>query len=75
MMNKDFTSSKKILEINISHPLIKNLSRLNMADQNDIVLRNCILQIYEGAVLIDGNLASPTDFVKRMTEIMELATK
>jgi molecular chaperone HtpG len=75
MMNKDFTSSKKILEINIAHPLIKNLSRLNMADQNDTVLRNCILQIYEGTVLIDGNLTSPTDFVKRMTELMELATK
>lgn len=75
MMNKDFTGSKKILEINTSHPLIKNLSRLNLADQNDPLMRKCILQIYESAVLIEGNLTSPTDFVKRVTEIMEAATK
>ena len=73
-MNKDFAGSKKILEINTSHQLIKNLSKLNLADSKDILFRECILQIYEGAVLIDGNLDSPTDFVKRMAEIMEKAT-
>ncbi len=74
-MNKDFTGSKKILEINTKHPLIKNLSRINMADSKDPLLRNCILQLYESALLINENLESPTDFVKRMTEIMLKATE
>jgi len=74
-MNKDFTGSKKILEINTKHPLIKNLSRINMADSKDPLLRNCIQQLYEGALLINENLESPTDFVKRMTEIMLKATE
>ena len=74
-MNKDFAGSKKILEINTSHQLIKNLSKLNLADSKDTLFRECILQIYDGAVLIDGNLDSPTDYVKRMAEIMEKATK
>jgi molecular chaperone HtpG len=75
MMNKDYSGSKKILEINTSHPLIKNLSRLNMASSTDPLLRNCILQLYDGAALVEGNLASPTEYVSRMAEIMADATK
>ncbi len=74
-LNKEFTGSKKILEINTSHPLIKNLSKLNLGDSKDPLLRECILQIYDGALLLEDNLESPVDFVKRMTEIMEEATK
>jgi len=55
--------------------LIKNLSRLNMASSTDSLLRQSILQIYEGALLLDDNLSSPTDFIKRMTDIMVEATK
>jgi len=74
-MNQEFAGSKKILEINTSHPLVKNLSKLNLASSKDPMLRQCIMQIYESALLIDDNLESPTEFVKRMTEIMEVATK
>ncbi|MEJ2636612.1 MAG: molecular chaperone HtpG, partial [Calditrichia bacterium] len=71
-LNKEFTGSKKILEINTSHPLIKNLSKLNLGNSTDPLLRECILQIYDGALLLEDNLESPVDFVKRMTEIMDL---
>jgi len=75
MMNKDYTGLKKILEINLSHPLIKNLGKRILANESDPVLRNSILQLYEGALLIEGNLASPTEFVSRMTELMVEATR
>ena len=75
MMNKDYSGAKKILEINTAHPLVKNLSRLNIADSTDPLLRNCIVQLYEGAALQEGNLNSPSEFVRRMTEIMTDATK
>jgi molecular chaperone HtpG len=75
MMNKDYTGQKKILEINTTHPLIKNLSTINLKDSKDPVLRSSILQLYEGALLVEGNLTSPSEFVKRMFEIMEQATK
>ena len=74
MMNKDFTASKKILEINLSHPLIKNLSNLMNNKKEDDVIKNCILQLYEGALLIHGDLESRIEFVSRMTNIMEKAT-
>lgn len=75
MMDKNYATGKKILEINTSHKLIKNLSALNKKDSFSPTLRKAILQIWEGASLIDGDLKSPTDFMKRMVEFMEEATK
>jgi molecular chaperone HtpG len=75
MMNQDFTGSKRILEINFSHPLIKNLAQLNQNQGDETLIKICILQLYEGALLVDGNTVDPPAFVARMTEIMEKATK
>ena len=75
MMNKDYSSSKKILEVNLTHPLIKNLGKKVLGDTTAPVLRNSILQIYEGALLLEGDLSTPTEFVSRMTELMVEATK
>ena len=74
MMDKEFTSSKRILEINTSHPLVKNLSTLNLKSSSDPLLRTCIMQIYEGAMLNEGYLNNPSEFISRMTEIMTSAT-
>lgn len=75
LMDKTYSGSKRILEVNVSHPLIKNLSRRNLASPTDPVLRKSILQLYEGALLLEGNLSSPVDFIGRMTELLEEATK
>ncbi|RMF69928.1 MAG: molecular chaperone HtpG [Calditrichaeota bacterium] len=75
MMDRNFSGSKKILEINLSHPLIRNLGKRLLANESDSLLRNSILQIYEGALLIEGNLTEPTEFVRRMTDFMVEATK
>jgi molecular chaperone HtpG len=75
MIQKDFAGSKRILEINTAHPLIKNLSRLNMKSSTDPLLRQSILQIYEAALLLEDNLPSPVEFVKRMADLMVKATK
>lgn len=56
MMNKDFSGSKRILEVNMKHGVIKNLSRLNLASSTDPLLRKTILQLYESAELLEGNL-------------------
>ena len=75
MMNKDYSGTKKILEVNLTHPLIKNLGKKVLGDATAPVLRNSILQIYEGALLLEGDLSTPTEFVSRMTELMVEATK
>ncbi|KPK28995.1 MAG: molecular chaperone [Desulfobacterales bacterium SG8_35_2] len=75
LMNKDYSGQKKILEINTNHPIIKNLSTINLKDSRDPMLRNSIIQLYESALLLEGNLNSPTEYVNRMFQIMEKATK
>ncbi len=74
MMHRDFAGARKILEINPAHPLLKNLARLHEAGGHDTLLEQAIVQLYEGALLIDGNLPAPTDFVARMTALMVEAT-
>jgi len=74
MLDKEFTASKRILEINTSHPLIKNLAKLHIANNDIELLRSSITQLYEGAMLIDGYLRNPSEFVKRMFDFMQKAT-
>ncbi|MCZ6680601.1 MAG: molecular chaperone HtpG [Candidatus Poribacteria bacterium] len=75
MMNQEYSGSKKILEINPSHPLIKNLAQLNQNKGDETLIKSCILQLYEGALLIDGNMKEPAEFVARMTGLMEQTTR
>lgn len=75
MMGGQIDESKKILEINPTHPLTKNLAQLHRSKSDEEILKSCALQLYEGALLIDGNMDTPTDFVARMTDIMEQATR
>jgi len=75
MMGQDMPSAKRVLEVNIGHSVIKNLSRKYLAGPSDYFLKKCIVQLYESAQLVDGELSSRTEYVKRMMEIMEEATK
>jgi len=74
MMDKNFTSTKKTMEINTNHNLIKNITKIYMEEGNSLKLRDAVNQIYDGASLLDGNLQSPNEFLKRMYEFMEKAT-
>jgi len=75
MMNKDSASAKKILEVNPSHPIIRNLASLSMLNEHDPMIRTVAEQLYEGALLLEGNLDSSVDFVSRMNELIEAATR
>ena len=75
MMDSSFTSGEKILEVNLRHPLMKNLARINAANHEDPQLKHAVEQMYEGALLIDDNLENPADFVRRAMEFMERATR
>ena len=68
-------SSKKIMEVNMEHPAIRNLSRMYIANNADPFIKTCIDQLYDGALMIEGAISSPADFIKRMTDIMIEATK
>jgi len=74
IMDQNFSGSKKVLEINSQHELIQNLAHLRAAGGNDKLIERAVLQLFEGALLLDGSLEKPVDFVARMTELMLAAT-
>jgi len=65
--------SKRVLEINPSHVLIKNLDKMNQAGESDKV-KLLAQHLYDGALLMEGNLESPSDFVNRLTEVLTMAS-
>ncbi|MBR9977526.1 MAG: molecular chaperone HtpG [Bacteroidetes bacterium] len=75
MMDSNFAAGKKILEINLRHPLVRNLAHINSEDHESPVLREAIEQMYEGALLVEDNLSDPVDFVRRSMDFMEKATR
>ena len=74
MMGQDFGGSKKILEVNTAHPLLKNMAALQTEGGHNDLLEKTIVHLYEGALLIDGTLNQPAEFVERMTGLMVKAT-
>lgn len=74
-MDENYEGRKKILEVNLGHPLIQNLAHWQGRKNKQPLVEDCVRQVFEGAKLIDGTLASPTAFVARMTRLMETATK
>ncbi len=74
MMDQETGPSKRVLEVNPSHPVILNMRRLQERG-NDETVRLMARQLYDGARLLQGELESPGEFVARMTRVMELASR
>ena len=74
MMQSDMPAGKKILEVNTSHPIIRNLSAMIIADPNNPLIKTAMKQLYEGALLLEGGLDSTASFLSRMNELIEAAT-
>ncbi len=75
-MNPDYEGMKKVLEVNVDHPLMKNILALKSSNENqNTLVEEAIEQVYEGALLLDGNLTEPSAFVARMTRILVDATR
>ncbi len=69
MMDKDYTLSQKILEINFHHPLIQNMNKL-LINGNYDKLNQLINHIYDTCLLNDGILNNINDYSERMLNIM-----
>ena len=74
MMQSDMPAGKKILEVNTSHPIIRNLADMIIADANNPLIKTAMKQLYEGALLLEGGLDSTAAFLSRMNELIEAAT-
>ena len=76
LMNPDYGNmSKRILELNLSHPLMQNILALRQDSTHEDLIDKAVHQVYEGALLIGGDLADSAAFVQRMTDLMVTATR
>jgi molecular chaperone HtpG len=75
MMGQSAPTSKRVLEVNMGHPVLKNLSKKYLANPSDAIIKKCVMQLYDSAQLLDGELKSRTSYVERMMDIMAEATR
>jgi molecular chaperone HtpG len=68
-------ASKRILEVNPTHPLIKNLAALKNKNTDAATLEEWVDVLYDTALLAEGSpLKNPGIFAKQLTKIMEKAS-
>lgn len=68
-------NNKRILEINPSHNLIKNLADRKNKGADETTLNEWVEVLYETALLSEGSpVKNPGTFAKRLTKIMEMAS-
>jgi HSP90 family molecular chaperone len=69
-LGREFEQPKKILELNPSHSILKNLLKL----ESGAALQSLIIeQIFESALLVEGLHPDPSGMVPRLQQIMEAA--
>ena len=69
-LGKDFESSKKILELNPAHEILKSLLVL---DPESALQHMIIEQIYDSALLVEGLHPDPSSMVARVQDIIQMA--
>lgn len=75
IIDKNYQKSKRIMEVNTSHPLIKNLSKLLFEKNEEKVANDLIEQLYFQTLILEGELEEPMDYVKKLNTILERFTE
>jgi len=72
----DMHGAKKVLEVNTAHPIIRNLAgKQAVGMSSDPIVRAAVMQLFDSAMLLEGDLESVSDYVSRMNELVEAATR
>ena len=74
MMNQEFPTGKRQLEINLQHPINCNLSKLLQKNKSNPFLKDAVDQLFNNALLIEGLLENPVEILPSIHKFMEDAT-
>lgn len=74
MMDKNFEGAKKVFEVNLNHNILKNLTSYLDKNGTDDNFKNIVEQLYGSALLIEGELKNPTDYVSKVYDLIEANT-
>jgi molecular chaperone HtpG len=75
MLDRDYKTPPKIVELNRGHTLIADLARLVDQRPDDPLIAPLIEQIYESALLLEGLHPNPAEMVGRIQALMEAAAR
>jgi molecular chaperone HtpG len=75
LLDQNFETPKKLLEINRGNTLVKNLAQVIAARPDDPLIDLSIEQLYENALLVEGIHPNPADMVGRIQSLMEAAIR
>jgi molecular chaperone HtpG len=71
----DVPVTKRILEVNTSHPVVKNLDLAFHAAEDSEEVRSWIRTLYDQALIAEGSpLDDPADFARRLTALVQKAS-
>jgi molecular chaperone HtpG len=71
MANKDMPVQKMIFEINRDHKLIRNLLKVYKKNQKDEFITNVVEELFGSALLLEGSLENPHQFVSYVNKMLE----
>ena len=71
LTNKNLPAQKRILEINKNHKLIRNLLKIFKTNSNDEFIVDVAEELFDSALLIEGELEDPHKLVNRLNKLLE----
>jgi len=74
MMDQKFKGEKRNMEVNMSHPIIQNLSEILQKDKKHPFLKDSVEQLYDNSMLVEGLLEDPVQVLSRFQKFMESAS-
>ncbi|MCB0702386.1 MAG: molecular chaperone HtpG [Ignavibacteriae bacterium] len=74
MMDKTFEGAKKVFEVNLNHKILQNLTKYFDEKGVDERFKTVVEQLYGSALLIEGELKNPADYVAKVYEMIEEQT-
>jgi molecular chaperone HtpG len=75
MTNQNIGAQKRIMEINQNHALIRNLLKVYKTNVDDEFIKQATEQLYESALLQEGNLDDPHELVKKINIMLEKSSE
>jgi molecular chaperone HtpG len=73
MLNQDFRSTPKVLELNPAHPLLRDMAALRAADPAHPALKELVEQVFDNCLLMEGIVEHPGRMAARIQSLMTRA--
>jgi molecular chaperone HtpG len=75
MAHKEAPAMRKAMEINPASPFIGRLTKLAANSDHDAFIKQCALQLWSNALVLEGMMLEPEEMVARVQTMMEQAAQ